>query len=336
MFCFMRLVAAVVVMVLVTDAVGAQEKKLGSATIQLLQEKIDMKDLQQPTTLKEFLVNLMGQFEEKKKELVVLVDQNAFKEENPDVPDIYDSQIKFPAHLKTLPAATALRIALSQIPTNNATYLARQGYIDITTIQRSQPGRLLQETIATTFRNTPLDEALETLSEQTGATIVIDQRVKDQIRMPVSAAFRNTITLETAVRRLAEMVELAAVVEDDILWIRNKPAKEKAADTSRLEFKNRRLDSALAELAERTKTTIVLDPLLVQAIRDTMQPFGRRFVAEEAAPRSNAPNPFLVTATFQGKYSAEHAARVLAHMAGYGVNMVGDVIYVTPNAGLVP
>ncbi|MCI0639987.1 MAG: hypothetical protein L0Y70_13025, partial [Gemmataceae bacterium] len=119
-------------------------------------------------------------------------------------------------------------------------------------------------------------------------------------------------------------------------WIRNKPAKEKAADTSRLEFKNRRLDSALAELAERTKTTIVLDPLLVQTIRDSMQPFGRRFVAEEAAPRSNTPNPFLVTATFQGKYTAEHAARVLAHMAGYGVNMVGDVIYVTPNAGLMP
>jgi hypothetical protein len=335
MFRLVRPVVTSVVALLAVATASAQERKPGSATIQLLQEKIDMKDLQQPMTLKDFLGKLIAQFEERKKEFVILVDNNAFREEFADAPDVYDTPIRFPAHPKTMPAASALRIALSQIPTNNATYLVRRGIVEVTTYFRATPGRLLQENIATTFQKLPLEDALEWLAEETGATIVVDQRVKDQIRTPVSASFRNTITLETAVRRLAEMAELEAVVEDDILWIRNKAAKEKGEAKGILEFKNRRLDSALAELAVLTNTTIILEPWVLQKIRDAMNPRGRRMVEELAGLGVESPerNPYIVSATFRGKLSAEHATRVLAHMAGLGVMMVGDVIYVAPHLG---
>jgi tetratricopeptide (TPR) repeat protein len=112
----------------------------------LLEETIDMKDFQAPMTLKEALGLIQDKLNAKYKEddiLPILIDAEAFKEENPDAPDVYDTQVKFPPFPRKMSVAIALRIALSKVPTNNATYLIRRNMIEVTTIERQTKERVL-------------------------------------------------------------------------------------------------------------------------------------------------------------------------------------------------
>src|SRR5262249_3304583 len=88
----------------------------------LLDETIDMKDFQQPMTLKEALGLMQDKLNVKYKDedtLPILVDDQAFKEENPDAPDIYDTQVKFPPFPRRMSVAPELRLTLRKLPTNN-------------------------------------------------------------------------------------------------------------------------------------------------------------------------------------------------------------------------
>jgi hypothetical protein len=60
----------------------------------LLAEPLAVDDFQNAMTLKEFLDKLTAYYRMAKgKEVLIQVDQTAFKEENPDAPDILDTQI---------------------------------------------------------------------------------------------------------------------------------------------------------------------------------------------------------------------------------------------------
>ena len=76
--------------------------------------------------LKEALALFMEKFAAKGKDLPILVDVQAFEEENPDAEKVYDTVVKFPAHPKRMTMGTALRLALAKVKTNNATYLIRR------------------------------------------------------------------------------------------------------------------------------------------------------------------------------------------------------------------
>jgi tetratricopeptide (TPR) repeat protein len=110
----------------------------------LLEEQIDMKDFQAPMNLKEALGLFMEKFAAKGKDLPILVDTEAFKEEAPDAPSIYDTNIQFPAYPKKMQLSTALRLALSKVNPPIATYLIRRNYIEITTIDRQTREKVLR------------------------------------------------------------------------------------------------------------------------------------------------------------------------------------------------
>jgi len=110
----------------------------------LLEEPIEMKDFQLPMTLKEALGLFYEKMAAKGLELPILVDTEAFKDGNNDAPDIYDTPVKFPPFPRRMSLATALRMALSKIPTGNATYLIRRNFIEITTIERQTSERTLR------------------------------------------------------------------------------------------------------------------------------------------------------------------------------------------------
>ena len=110
----------------------------------MLEEVIDMKDFQNPMTLKEALGLFYEKFAAKGKELAILVDQQAFKDENPEAGDIYESPVKFPPYPKQMAMATALKLALSQVQTGNATYLIRRSFIEITTNDKALKDRVIR------------------------------------------------------------------------------------------------------------------------------------------------------------------------------------------------
>src|SRR5262249_38791600 len=133
----------------------------------------------------------------------------------------------------------ALRVALSQVPTGNATYLLRRGVIEVTTLQAASPRRLLRQRITANFKQYPLHDVIESLSEMTGLNVVLDQRAKDKLKTPVTATFGNGITLEGALRLLADMTDLKLLITDEYVYVTTpanaRALREEAAEEARRE-----------------------------------------------------------------------------------------------------
>jgi len=136
-------------------------RKEANSIKKLMDEQIEMKDFLAPMNLKECLELFMQKFAGKNKDLPILVDTEAFKEENPDAPSIYDTQIKFEPYPKKMQMATALRLALAKVNPPNATYLIRRNYIEITTIERQTRERVL--------RVYPVGDLVIPISQQMGS-----------------------------------------------------------------------------------------------------------------------------------------------------------------------
>jgi hypothetical protein len=163
-------------------------------------------------SLKEALMLLSEKVAKQNAELPFLVNTEAFKAWNPDMPDIYDTQIRFPPYPRKMSIATALGIILSQVPDGNACYIVRNGLVEVTTNDRASIRSLLQERVQAAYMKKPLGDALDEIADATGLSVVIDPHVEDKMKTPVSVCFRGDVAAETALRLLADMVELKVAV----------------------------------------------------------------------------------------------------------------------------
>jgi hypothetical protein len=201
----------------------------------LLTELLDTADLQQPLTLKEALIHLYEQLNARGLELPLLVDSDAFKEENPDAPDVYETQIRFPPVPKRITVAQFLRHVLSRIPTGNGTFLLFGDHIEVTTFQRASAEVRLQQPVLASFDNRKLSDVLRELSEMTATSIIIDKRAGDKEDRIVSATFRNEVSLAGALRVLTEMADLKAVVLEGTIFV-TTPQHAKALREEKLQM----------------------------------------------------------------------------------------------------
>jgi hypothetical protein len=303
----------------------AKEVRKAPTTRELLawlEEPLETKPYQVKLSLKELLKKFSDAFAAKGKELPVVVDDLAFKEETPDAPWASETELTFPSVPRRMPLREALRFAISKIPLNNGTFLVRRGRIEITTLERGDPLRLLQERISARFERRPLAEVLEELSDQTGASIILDVRVGEKAKTPVTATFRNTISLEGAIKLLAEMADLVARTDEhDVLFITNKSKVGPLQQGSALRLRVRPLHLALKDLSRWSKTRIVLDPRLDAPL----------FLGPDCwlARALDGPAMTSISVTFEPGFSPKVAARILAEMGGLTAVVVDDTIYVT-------
>jgi hypothetical protein len=208
------------------DAAAASPKlRETQRVLRLLQDDVDISKAVEggKLQLKDVVELLSGQLSAKNgKPVSIFVDVQAFKDADPDVADVDSvlcAEIDLKGVPKTMPVSTLLHLALSKLPKNNGTYLIRQNMIEITTQAQSQPYNLLRRKVAAAFHNSPLDAALEELSELTGASIVIDGRVGDKAKTPVSATFRNDTALGSALQMLTDSAGLRLVVLEEGLYV---------------------------------------------------------------------------------------------------------------------
>jgi hypothetical protein len=190
-------------------AAQGQKATENNAIIRLLDEMVDMKDFQQPMSMKEALGLLMEKFEVKGKALPILVDGASFRRENHTL--IYDEQVQFAPYPRQLAMGQLLQLMLSRVAKRDATFLVRNGAVEITTKKEACPEALLKRKVIARFSNTPFDEAMEELSAVTGASIVLDVRLGDKLKAPVSASLKNDVSLGAALRMLSDMVDLKVV-----------------------------------------------------------------------------------------------------------------------------
>jgi hypothetical protein len=307
-------------------AKGEKKDPTTRELLQWMEEPLDVTPYQSATTFKEVLERFTRAFAAKGKDLPLFVDVAAFRDANPDAADIYDTRVKFPPRPRRMKFETALRFAVSRLPTNNGTFVVRRGCVEVTTLDSASPARLLAERVTAAFTKRPLAEALEELSDLTGATIILDPRVGEKAQTPVTARFRNTISLEGAVRLLAEMSGLQVRVEEEnVLFItskRKEGPQEKQAD---LRFRDRPLDLALRELTNWSGTSIILDPRAESPPWD-----GIPWLDPTRPPPATVPSEkFPVSAVFKAGTSPRAAATILAKMAGLEAVAIENAVYVT-------
>lgn len=214
----MRVFLVVACSLVLVAPLGAQPKKgkeppapLTARTILTnLQLAVDSDPYMKPMKFSEFLALARDHLAGHNLVVNVVLDEEAFREDNPELNNILDTEIK----LRGLPSKTTvqlvLRQALKQIPVR-AAMVIRGGRVDIVPATRTTKEYLLNQTFHADFSDRKLDAAMEELSELTGVSIVMDARAKQKAQTTVTAKFRDDVALQDAVRMLAEMAELKIV-----------------------------------------------------------------------------------------------------------------------------
>jgi hypothetical protein len=120
-----------------------------------------------------------------------------------------------------------LRKILSRIPNVEAAFIVHDDVIEITTRQAvlvrvygNNPRRTLPLVYAA-FDKQPLEDALKELAKQTEYNILIDPRPAEKIKTGVTANLKN-VPLDSAVQLLADMADLKAVLQDNVLYVTTK------------------------------------------------------------------------------------------------------------------
>lgn len=121
-----------------------------------------------------------------------------------------------------------LRLVLDRVNcTSGATFVVRDHGIEVTTNQmlRGQiwgghngPSLPL---VNRSFDKQPLEEALKALAEQAEYNVVLDNRVGDKAKTPLTARFANA-PLDTAVGFLADMADLRPVLLDNVIYVTSR------------------------------------------------------------------------------------------------------------------
>jgi hypothetical protein len=204
------------------SSLGAGKQQLTRAKLlEILDQRIDMKPLQQAgkMRLNEAVKRLCDIVKATGKDLPVFIDEIAFKAENPDAPDLADSQVHFEPIPSEMTVGAALSSALVQVDTRNGTYVVMPEYILVTTFINTSPAAKLNAKVRGIFEKRPLNSVFAELAERVGATIIIDNRAAEKAKMEVSADFRNDIDLAGALRVLTEMADLKVLALDGVLFV---------------------------------------------------------------------------------------------------------------------
>jgi hypothetical protein len=135
--------------------------------------------------------------------------------------------------MKNVTVERVLRKLLDRVAVETgAAFLVRREAVEITTQAARDAGVWFKDPgaegtaarephlplVSAAFDRKPLGEALKELARQGGMNIVVDVRVGEKAKAPVTARFVNT-PLDTAVGLLADMEELKAFALDNLLYV---------------------------------------------------------------------------------------------------------------------
>lgn len=133
-----------------------------------------------------------------------------------------------------VPMSKVLQMLVSQIKGDEefGTYLIRGGEVEITTSANASPAKWTEEarrfapTVNADFDRVPLEDALRELAARSGISVVLDIRVGENARKPVTAML-NQVPVDSAVRVVADMTDLRMTVIDNVLYVTTREnAKE--------------------------------------------------------------------------------------------------------------
>ena len=230
---------------LLVSALGSAQPALGqeSARVttqslhQALAMEIETKDFQTPMTLRDAVQLFYEKFGAQGKDVPVIVDMGSFRQDHPDLADLWQAQVSLHNTPKRLQFSRALQQVVDQLPAP-ASILVRNGAIEIVSRESTTLPVMLFQKVLTRFDRTPLSDAVRQLSETSGVSVIVDPRVDKKKDAAITAEFRGDITLESALRLVANMADLKIVLMDRGVFV---TTPENAATLER-ELEKRRRD----------------------------------------------------------------------------------------------
>jgi len=259
------------------------------------------------------------------------VNDRAFREEQ--VEDVLKKPV---GEMKAMPAVSldrVLRKVLGRLPAQSgAVYTLRADHIEITTrrmqideIWGRYPGPYLP-LVHADIEGRPLGEALRSLADQAGFSIVVDARAADRAKTAVSATFVN-LPLDTAVRTLADMAGLKTTLNDNVLYVSAEERNVNAAPPGlQVAVGGVTLTPAQASLNATVRATTFDKRPLNEAILEVLKPTGMKLMVDTARTGEKSKTP--VSATLDGT-TVEAAVRLLADMADLRPVVYDNVVYLT-------
>lgn len=226
-----------------TAHAGAAQERSPALTAAQLQQK-----LRHPISIPEFAPTTpcreaLG-FIAERSGITILVDTQAFKDE---------LQINEPEQQPVrLPELNQVRLRwiLDQLAGQVGGTAVQEGNIVWIAPPCRARQRLLRQSIELDFDRTELQSALNAVAEQTGCSIALDSaRARDASKSAVTVKLRG-IALEDAVRTLADMTGLKAILVGDLFYVTTEEhAEQLMAEQKRQQQEQRELKSAKANQA---------------------------------------------------------------------------------------
>jgi hypothetical protein len=275
------------------------------------------------------------------------VNEAAFKADS--IEDPLSAPLGKPVPKMTASLDRVLRAVLARTgASSGATYLIRPEVVEVTTTAYLRTEIWGDEykgpylpLVNRTFDKKPLNEALKELSDTTGFNVVLDVRVADKAKVPVSANFRN-LPLDTAVRVLADMAELRTSLNDNVVYVttearavRLRPASdnEQAAalvtglpNVANLAFPRNALWPGLPGPLTQTKKVSLDKKPLTEALQELLDGTGLKLVLD--TPRAGDKVKAPVTANLEG-VTIETSIRLLCDLADLKPVFMENVVYLT-------
>lgn len=179
--------------------------------------------------------------------LTILIDTQAFKDDL-NINEIESQPIRLPK-LVNVP----LRFVLQQVAKQQQGAVIVEGSILwLVPAQRARE-RVLSQPVDLDFENVRLLAALNDVSEQTGSTIVLDSsRAAESAQHKLTTTLRG-VALEDAVRTLADMAGLKAILVGDIFYVTTEQHALELAEEQRERQREQREREAEKEKKEQSK-----------------------------------------------------------------------------------
>ena len=244
--------------------------------------------------------------------------------------------MKLGAPIPRLPSASVDRVlhkVLARLSVQSgATYTVRADHIEITT-RRQQideiwgryPGPYLP-LVHADLTNQPLSEALRSLADQAGVSIVVDARAAERAKTAVSASFLN-LPLDTAVRTLADMAGLKTTLNDNVLYVSTEERNVNAVPPAQqVSVGGVPMTPTQIGLGTTVRGTTFDKHPLSKALQEVLKPTGMKLVVDTARTGEKSKTP--VSATLDGT-TVEAAIRLLADMADLRPVVYDNVVYLT-------
>jgi hypothetical protein len=189
------------------------------------EETIDTAPFVNRMSLKDAIGLLYEIMSAKGTELPILIDTEAFKRQDKDAVDPYETAVSLPPVPRRMTVEKALRLMLPNVP--NAAFVVRRDFVEITTEKEASLDMLLKQGVLGDFSRRRFSEVISELAARHGITIIIDEQQAAQANKEISATFRNDVALRDAIVVLARSAALHAEFLPTAVFITSARAEGK-------------------------------------------------------------------------------------------------------------